>query len=75
MPYLFIIKGKATKMMPAITRITAFEMKYGTTINPMPLKNGMVAFCFLPYTKNPTPMALNITPHINVEVFIIYFFI
>jgi hypothetical protein len=34
----------------------------------MPLKNGMMAFCFLPYAKNPNPMAPKITPHTNVDV-------
>lgn len=38
-------------------------------MSPMPLINGMIAFCFFPYTKKPKPMDPNITPHINVDVF------
>jgi len=47
-PYLLIKKGKVTKTKPVMTRINTFEMKYGNTINPVPLKSGMIAFCFLP---------------------------
>lgn len=56
--------------MPVVTRINTFEIKYGITISPIPLINGIIAFCFFPYIKNPSPIDPKITPHINVDVFI-----
>jgi len=71
--YLLMTKGRATRTTPVTTRIDTFEKKYGTTNSPVPLNNGMMAFCFFPYTKNPSPMDPKITPHINVDAFIVNF--
>jgi len=48
MRYILIKKGSATKIIPEKIRMYRFEVKYGNTIKPMPLKSGMMAFCFLP---------------------------
>ena len=41
-------------------------------MSPIPLKIGIIAFCFLPYTKNPKPIDPNIIPHNKVDTLIIY---
>jgi hypothetical protein len=50
--YLLIKKGKTTKTIPVATRINISEIKYGNTISPIPLINGIITCCFFPYTKN-----------------------
>jgi hypothetical protein len=41
-------------------------------MSPMPLKIGIIAFCFLPYTKKPKPTDPNIIPQIKVDALFIY---
>jgi hypothetical protein len=48
-----------------------FEMKYGNTINPMPLTSGIIAFCFLPLTKKPKPIEPKMTPQIKLDMLFI----
>ena len=48
MLYILIKYGNATNIIPERIRMYRFEIKYGSTINPIPLRSGMTVFCFLP---------------------------
>jgi len=47
---------------PIATRRIVLEMKYGKIISANPQTRGTIAFCFLPYTKKPSPKEPNTKP-------------
>jgi hypothetical protein len=54
---------------PIATRIRVLEIKYGKIMSVIPQTNGTTAFCFLPYTKNPSPTEPNSKPQRSHDSF------
>ena len=45
-----------------------FETKYGKIIRATPQTSGTTVLCRLPYTKKPSPIEPNSSPHRRAEV-------
>ena len=55
---------------PIATRRMVLGMKYGKTIRASPQTSGTTAFCFLPYTKKPSPTEPKSKPQRSNDVLI-----
>lgn len=60
--------GRTISAIPSTTRRIALETKYGKTMRASPQTSGTIALCFLPYTKKPSPIEPNSTPHSSKDV-------
>lgn len=54
---------------PIATRTMVLEIKYGKIMSVNPQTSGTTAFCFLPYTKNPSPNEPNNKPQRSHDSF------
>jgi len=54
---------------PIATRTMVLEIKYGKTMSANPQTIGTAAFCFLPYTKNPSPIEPKSNPQRSQDSF------
>ena len=56
-------------VVPIATRKMVLEIKYGKIMSANPQTIGTTAFCFLPYTKNPSPIEPNSNPQRSQDSF------
>ncbi len=54
---------------PIATRTMVLEIKYGKIMSANPQTIGTAAFCFLPYTKNPSPIEPKSNPQRSQDSF------